>query len=201
MNIEFLMAIAQNYRLDVKQVVAKEGGKLRAITKEVIDEVFMLNPNLDCPINPEELEREYKNNERLYREKLASFRPIGLKGDERPLTSKEVSPDNTSLFASYFTNTYYALCQVCGVDARSMIPHWMFVICMDIQDIDINGPFDYTSLVPDGLHKALYELKVKPSLNFRYYSLLLHIFLYKGLKVWHPNLNVSPILSGESLLL
>lgn len=54
-NIELVVAISNNYRLDTREIVAKEGGRLTAITKEVTDEVFMVNPKLYWAINPKEL--------------------------------------------------------------------------------------------------------------------------------------------------
>lgn len=154
---------------------------------------------MDCAINPWELEEEYKKNEKLYREKLASFRPKGTKRYERKLTYRQVAPYNIDLFARYFIDTYYAMCQVCVADAGSMIPNWMLVLCIDILDKDINRHFDYASLVAEGLHNALCNFKMGKSSNFKYYSLLMHIFVYKGRRIWHLDLKLKLVIGGEPL--
>lgn len=51
------------------------------------------------------------------------------------------------------------MCQVCATDAHRIIPKWMLVLCMDIQNRDINRPFDYATLVIEGLHNALYQFE------------------------------------------
>lgn len=100
---------------------------------DVIDEVFILNPNMDWPINPKELERKNKSNKGLYRDNLAYFKSKGLTTDKRQLTSKQVALYNVNLFLGYFKDTYYALCQIlCLVDARNMIRNWMLVLCVEI---------------------------------------------------------------------
>lgn len=160
-----------------------EGGKLTEITRDVINKKIMLNPNTNWAIDPQELHIEYKENELIYKRKLASFRAPHIKGDDRKLTPQKTSPYNTYLFINYFVDTYYALCQVCVADARNLISNWMLMICMDIQSKDINRPCNYASLVTEGLHNALCDFKMGKSIVFRYYSLLMHIFLYKVLKV------------------
>lgn len=159
----------------------------------------MLNPNMDWAMNPQRLEAEYQKNERLYIGNLTSFKIVEIKGDERKLTPQQTTPYSTDLFDGYFIDTYYALCQVCAKDARDLIPNCMLVICMDIRRRDINRPFYFDSLVAVGLHNALYGLKDVKSSSFKYYSLLMHIFLYKGLKVWHPNLQIITVVKGEQL--
>lgn len=199
-NIDLVATISYNYKLDVREIVAKEGGRLVAITKEVIDMIFILNVNVYWPINPKELVKEYKNHERLYRDKILAFRPIHLKRDERTLTSKDVAPCNINLFVGYFRHTYYVLCQIYGVDAQSMIPNQMLVLCMDIQNRDINKPFNYANILAEGLHKSLCDLKKGPSFNFNYYYILMHILMYNlGFKVWYSYLKVVPVLRCESL--
>lgn len=54
-------------------------------------------------------------------------------------------------------------------------------------------------MVAEGLHNALSDLKLGKSNIFKYYSLLMHIFLYKGLKVWHPDLGIITKVRGEPL--
>lgn len=166
---------------------------------DVINEVCMINPSTNWAIDPKELDGEYKKNETLYRRRLAYFRPQKVNGDDRKLTPYHFSPYSTNLFVKYFTDTYHSLCQVCAEDANDMIPNRMLVICMDIKNRYINRPFDYASLVVEGLHNALFEFKAKKSINFKYYYLLMHIFVYKGLKVWYPDLQITTTIGGEPL--
>lgn len=44
--------IAANYRPDTRDIMASEGGRLTQVTRDVINEVFILNPNRDWAIHP-----------------------------------------------------------------------------------------------------------------------------------------------------
>lgn len=64
----------------------------------------------------------------------------------------------------------------------------------------ITGLFYYASVLAEKLHKPLYDFKVNPYLHFRYYSILMHIFLFNSLRVWYLDLRDRPILvRGETI--
>lgn len=98
--------------------MAKDIRRLVAITKEVIEEVFMINVNTDLSINEEDLEKEYTTHESLYRRNFFAFRSTHLERDKKYLTPRDIAPYNIDLFARPFKDTYHAPCQVYGVDAQ-----------------------------------------------------------------------------------
>lgn len=55
-NIELITTIAKNYKPNTREIVANEGDRLTKITRDVINEVFMLNPNMNWAIDPKELD-------------------------------------------------------------------------------------------------------------------------------------------------
>lgn len=197
-NTKLIAAIATNYKPITREIIASESGKLTKINKDVTNKVFMLNPNFDWDINIDELKLEYDKNKHIYKKKLVQFLHPRFKGEERQLISKKTTSYSVDLFAGYFVD--HALYQVCVVNARDLIPTLMLMVCMDIQNMDINKPFDYASVVAESLHNALSDFKIGKSNIVRYYSLLMHIFLYKGLKVWHPDLKIITKIRGEPLL-
>lgn len=86
-NTEFISAIFANYNPNTREIVASEEGMIIEITRDVINEVFMVNPNTIWAIDPLELDLQYKQNEKIYRRILASFSSPGTKGDDGKLTS------------------------------------------------------------------------------------------------------------------
>lgn len=131
-NVDLIRSIAKNYRHGVREIVSKDGGRLVALTKKTIEEIFILDERANWPLNEVELAKEYKSHEGLYRSIILAFKLGHLTRDENALTLRDQSPFNIDLFAGYFKDTYHALCQVFSVYVESFIPNWMLFLCMDI---------------------------------------------------------------------
>lgn len=92
----------------------------------------MLNERNIQPLDIDELAREFKSHDRLYRSRVLIFKPKHLIRYEKNLTPKDQPPYYVDLFADYFKDTYFSLCQVYGLDLKLFIPNWTLMLCMDI---------------------------------------------------------------------
>lgn len=92
-----------------------------------------------------------------------------------------MEPFSLNLFTLRAKGLYWSLWQILKEDAESNMPtHYMLIIAQILNPC-LAMTFDYASYITDAIHEGLIGIKNgKVDRPFGWYSLLMHLFLFKG---------------------
>lgn len=79
----------------------------------------------------------------------------GDKNRVLPIPSSKVEPFLVSDFQTYFKNTYYALCQILGIDVEENMSIGLMRMAMIIQHPESNVEFYFASIIEEQIHEGL----------------------------------------------
>lgn len=90
-------------------------------------------------------------------------------------------PFSLSLFTLRAKGVYWSLCQILGEDAKKNMPNHYMLMIAQILNPSLVVTFDYASFITDAIHGGLIGItNGKVDRPFAWYSLLMHLFLFKG---------------------
>lgn len=182
MDYDLLVDIAKNYDQAIRVVRRNDGVPLVSISPEEIREVFHLEPLLDfdVPINLLELEKEYKVKRDIIRGGALRAH-IGTIGTLPVITTASKEPFKKSLFTSQAVEIYRTLCHVLGEDEHDFMPVDLMYMMIQIASFSIDVIFDFASFLAEEIHIGFIGIaRGKVEKTFGHYSLLMHMFLFKG---------------------
>lgn len=106
------------------------------------------------------------------------------------LLDKEPYPVN--YFVPYFQRTYYSIFQVIGYDPVTRMPMaWMYMVA-HIHHPQYCTIYDYTRFLVEKIHDGLIKLKKgEMGVRFSWYSLLMHMLLFKGAPYFGKNMTLD----------
>lgn len=92
-----------------------------------------------------------------------------------------MEPFSLNWFTLRAKGLYWSLCQIFGEDVEVNMPtHYMLMIAQ-ILNPSLAVTFDYAPYITDAIHEGLIGIKnAKVDRPFGWYSLLMHLFLFKG---------------------
>lgn len=183
MDVDLLKAMATNYDVVTRTIRTYDGKEMVRITKDEIAHVFKLTRWSDemPKINEKTLTEEYDNTKIAFRVHILP-RYLAKSGGQRIAIGKyDKEPFPISYFVSYFQKTFYSICQIIGYDPVTGMPMaWMYMKA-HIQHPQYCIVYDYVGFLVERIHKGLIRLKKgEDGVRFIRYSLLMHMFLFKG---------------------
>ena len=201
MDYDLLEAIAKNYDQAIRVVRRKDGKPLLSINPEEIREVFHLEPlsEYHVSINLPELESEYKTKKDAIRGGALRTH-IGTIGSLPVITAASREPFKMSLFTSRAVEIYRTLCLVLGEDEQEFMPIGLMYMMIQIASYGVDVIFDFASFLAEEIHSGLVGI-AKGNLNriFGHYSLLMHMFLFKGVTYFGDEMELNREENGEIL--
>ena len=201
MDYDLLEAISKNYDQAIRVVRRKDGMPLVSINPEEIREVFHLEPLSDyhVSINLPELEKEYIMKKDIIRGGALRTH-IGTIGSLPVITAASREPFKMSLFTSRAIEIYRTLCRVIGEDEQEFMPIGLMYMMIQIASFGVDVIFDFASFLAEEIHMGLVEI-AKGNLNrtFGHYSLLMHMFLFKGVAYFNDEMELNREENGEIL--
>ena len=112
---------------------------------------------------------------------LRGFRVYGLKrvGDYPKKVEKKMPLDK---FKNYCFKTVYGVHKVIGIDGTHEVYGAEYIIVRDIQDSYHACEYEYVSYIVDIMKENIARAQTgdMKNFNFPYYSLLMHLILYKN---------------------
>lgn len=107
-------------------------------------------------------------------------RPKNEQGQLKKNSSNENPPFNIDFFEEYFQYTYYSAGQVLVIEVPPLMSTTLMVLAVDIQRKDARS-FDYANYLANALNQGLERIKKNSDcIDFKHYSLLMHLLLYEG---------------------
>ena len=201
MDYDLLEAIAKKYDQAIRVIRRTDGMPLISISPEEIREVFQLEPLSDyhVPINLVELENEYKAKKDEIR-KGALRAHIGTIGALPVITAASREPFKKSLFTSRAVEIYRTLCRVIGEDEQDSMPIGLMYMMVQIASFGVDVIFYFASYLAEEIHTGLVGIaKGKVEKTFGHYSLLMHMFLFKGMTYFGTEMELNREENGEAL--
>lgn len=201
MDIDLLTQIALNYDLVTRSIRDVNGKTLVEINAEEFRIAFGFNEftNFLEPINFTSLAQIYgAQRSHLRNGPLKEFSvKIGGLTVVGPNTQE---PFSLSMFTLRDKGMYWALCQVLGEDAEANMPNHYLLMIAQILNPSLAITFDYASFIGDAIHGGLIGIKNgKVDRPFGWYSLLMHLFLFKGGDYFASGLDLVKEKEGEKM--
>jgi hypothetical protein len=182
MDYDLLEAVARNYDQATRVVRRIDGEILITISPEEIREVFRLGPFTEyhVPINLEDLEKEYMSKKDIIRQSTLKAH-IGKIGTLPAITSSSKEPFKKAYFNVRALEIYRTLCRVFGEDEGEFMPVSFMYMITQLSSFSVDIVFDFASYLANEIHSGLVGItKGKVEKPWGHYSLLMHIFLFKG---------------------
>lgn len=201
MDYNLIQAIANKYDQAIRLVRRNDGMPLNLVSPEEIREVFHLEPLSDyhVPINLPELENEYSAKKDVIRTgALRAY--IGTIGTLPVITAASKEPFKKILFTSRTIKIYRTLCRVFGEDEQDFMHIGLMYMMVQIASFGIDIIFDFASYLAEEVHIGLLAIaKGKVEKIFGHYSLLMHMFLLKGVTYFGKEMELNREENGEAL--
>lgn len=182
MDFDLLEAITKKYYLEIRVVRRLDGECLVTISPKEIWEVFGLKPlsKYHIPIDLQELEKEYLSKKDKVRQGALRAH-IGTIGNFMVITSSTMEYFKKGYFTFQVVEIYMNLCRVFGEDEQNFMPiNFMYVIAQ-ISSFNADIIFYFASYLAEDIHTGLVGIaKGKVEETFGHYSLLMHMFFFKG---------------------
>lgn len=182
MDMDLLTQTANNYDPNTQTIKNVNGGSLIEINDDEFRNVFRLSEvsNYLESINFETLgqvynaQRDHLKNGHL-KEFFAKIGGLTIVG---PSTMELFS---LNLFTLRDKGMYWSLCQIFREDTETtMSTHYMLMIAKILKP-SLVVTFDFAPYLTNAIHEGLIGIKsAKVERSLRWYSLLMHMFLFKG---------------------
>lgn len=201
MDVDLLTMIAQNYDPIARCIRSVKGSVLIEIKDDELRNVFKLSEasNLLEPIDFESLAQIYNaQRDHLRSGPLKEF--FVTIGGLTVVDTSTMEPFSLNLFTLRAKDMYWALCQIFGKDAEKNMPtHYMLMIAQ-IVNPSLAITFDYASHLTDAIHAALVRINNgKVDRPFGWYSLLMHMFLLKGVDYFVKEMDLVKVKDKEEM--
>lgn len=131
---------------------------------------------IDLPgMENEYLSKKDQVRQGALRAHLASIRNLTL------VTASTKEPFNKDFFTTRAIEIYMTLCRVFGEDEQNFVPIKFMYMMTQISSFSVDIIFDFTSYIVEEIHIGLNGIaKIKVEKTFGHYSLLMYMFLFKG---------------------
>ena len=150
------------------------------------------------PIDLQGLEKEYMSNKDAIRQGAIRAH-IGTIKKFLVITKSSREPFKKEYFTSRAVEAYMTLCQVFGEDESNvMLISFMYMI-IQIASFGVDVIFDFSSYLAEKIHTSLVGIvKIKVEKKFGHYSLLMHMFLFKGVAYFGKEMKLNKEQDGEA---
>ena len=113
-------------------------------------------------------------------------------------TSRE--PFKKDIFTFWAIEMYRTLCQVSGEDEKNAMPTSFMYMMIQITSFGVDFVFDFANYLAEEIHVGLVGIaKGKVEKTFGHYSLLMHMFLLKGVTYFGKEMELNRDQDGEAL--
>lgn len=193
-DVDLLKEIVANYDPVTRTIKTYDGKEMVKITKEELGLVFKLTRWSDKmhKINEETLKQEYDKTHISFRVHVLLRFLAEIAGWKIVIGPHDKEPFPINYFVSYFKRTFYSICKIIGYDHVFGIPMaWMYMVA-HIQHPQYCAVYDYAGFLSKIMHEGIIRLKKgKSAVRFSWYSLLMHMFLYKGAVYFGHNIDLE----------
>lgn len=201
MDTDLLTQMALNYDSVTRCIRDVNGKTLVEINAEELRKAFGLSEftNFLEPINFTQLTQVYRAQRTHLRN--GPLKELFLKvGGLAVVGPNTQEPFSLSMFTLRAKGMYWALCQVLGEDAESNMPNHYLLMIVQILNPSLAITFDYASYIADAIHGGLMGIKNgKVDRPFGWYSLLMHLFLFKGGDYFASGMDLVKEKEGEKM--
>lgn len=201
MDTDLLTQMALNYDPVTRCIRDINGKTLVEINAEEFRTTFGLNEftNFLEPINFTSLAQVY-SAQRIHL-RNGPLKELFLKiGGLAVVGPNTQEPFSLSMFTLRAKGMYWALCQVLREDAEANMPNHYLLMIVQILNPSLAITFDYASFIADAIHGGLIGIKNgKVDRPFGWYSLLMHLFLFKGGDYFASGLDLVKEKEGEKM--
>lgn len=151
-------------------------------------------------IDLDEMKQEYVRAQPLFRLKLLPPHLARVGSSMIHISPTDREPFRLSCFANHFLTNFYSLCQSLGFSPNTVMPIAYMFMGAQIQHLNFSVVYDYSSFLVERIHEGLLNLYVgDTSTPFFWYSLLMHIFLYKNADFFSEKMELRKEMNGEKL--
>lgn len=201
MDVDLLMTITKSYDPTIKVVRRIDGECLITISPKEIREVFGLGPLSDyhIPIDLKGLEKEYLSRRDMIRQGALRAH-IGTIGNFPVIIASSRELFEKEYFTSQAIEIYMTLCRVFGeVEQNIMSISFMYMLAQ-IYSFGVDVIFYFSPYLTEEIHTWLVGIaKGKIEKTFGHYSLLIHVFLFKGATYFDKEMDLNREHEGEAL--
>ena len=117
---------------------------------------------------------------------------IGTTTNFLVITTSSREPFKKEYFTSQAMEAYRTLCQVFGEDEKNFMPISFMYMITQIASFGVDVIFYFASYIAEEIHIGLVGIaKGKVHKTFGHYSLLMHMFLFKGVAYFGKEMKLS----------
>lgn len=207
MDVEFLKDVATRYDLVYKIVRACNGVEMVRITREEIVEIFKLHEWSEdmVHVDLDTFRKEYDNTKVLFKTTMLPMHTTSMgHGNNRKhikIGRDEKEPFPMNYFSHYFRKIVCSLYQIIGFDAPDATPKEYMHMKSNIQHVALNIVYYFSTYLVENMHKHLIDHKEgKHWVKFWWYSLLMHMILYKQEKHFSDDISLKKVEDDLELL-
>lgn len=201
MDIDLLTHIIKKYDPITRIVRNISGGPLIEITANEVRKVFQLSESSNHlePIDFEMLKKVYnaqKDHLRCgpMRELFAKIGGLTLVGPSK------VKPFPMNFFTLRAKGVYQSLCQFFGEDGENAMPTHYMLMMAQILNPSIAVAYEFAPYLANVIHEGLIgSNNAKVDRPFGQYSMLMHMFLFKGAKYFAKDMDLLRVKDGEGM--
>ena len=200
-DVDLLRAVAIRYDPITRVIRDNDGGVLLEINRYVIQQTFDLSePNDDLvPINLEEM-KEYAKLKSLVRVKLLPPHLVKAGDSQFHIIPIDQEPFRLNCFGKPFLATFYSLCQILGFSLGAVMPIAYMFMGVQIQHPNFSIMYDFASFLAERIDEGLSKLqKGDIGTQLFWYSMLMHMFLFRNTDFFVEKMNLRQSVNGERL--
>jgi len=193
MDYDLLEAMEKNYDQAIRVVRRIDGEILVTISPEEIRQVSGLGPltNYHVHIDLKRLEKEHMSKKDAIRQGTLRAH-IGKIGTLPAITTSSREPFKGAYFNTTVVEAYKTLCRVFREDEKKLMPMSFMYMITQISSSSVDIIFDFASFLAEEIHNGLVGIvKGKVEKIFGHYSLIMHMFLFKGVTYFGKEMKLN----------
>lgn len=111
-----------------------------------------------------------------------------------------IEPFPMNFFTLRVKGVYWSLCQIFGEDVENVMPTYYMLMMAQILSLSIAIAYEFAHNLANVIHEGLIGINIsKEDRPFIKYSLLMHMFLFKGVDYFAKGIDLLRVKDGENM--